>query len=114
MAALGRPYLYAALRAGITGAATEIGADTRAFLAAAAKGGSKILGGFGIRSGAQARAVAPYVHAVVAGSVFVDAIAAAVAAQGAGRKPDFAGSPRVRDEAIRRAVEERAREIVNG
>ena len=114
MAALGRPYLYAALRAGITGAATEIGSDTKAFLSAAGKGGSKILGGFGIRSGAQARAVAPFVHAVVAGSVFVDAISAAVAAQNAGRKPGFAGSPSVRDEAIRRAVYEKAKEIVEG
>jgi tryptophan synthase alpha chain len=114
MAALGRPYLYAALRAGITGASTEIGEETRAFLAAAGKGGSKILGGFGIRTGAQARAVAPYVHAVVAGSVFVDAISAAVSAQNAGRKPDYAGSPVVRDEAIRRGVYEKAREITEG
>ncbi|MFA6506779.1 MAG: tryptophan synthase subunit alpha [Treponemataceae bacterium] len=114
MAALGRPYLYAALRAGITGAATEIGADTKAFLTAAGKGGSKILGGFGIRSGTQARAVAPFVHAVVAGSVFVDAISAVVAAQSAGRKPNYPGSPQVRDEAIRRAVFEKAKEIVEG
>jgi len=114
MAALGRPYLYAALRAGITGAATEIGADTKAFLSAAGKGGSRILGGFGIRTGAQARAVASSVHAVVAGSVFVDAVAAAVAAQSAARKSGYAGSPQVRDEAIRRAVYEKAKEIVEG
>ncbi|HCM26151.1 MAG TPA: tryptophan synthase subunit alpha [Treponema sp.] len=111
MASLGRPWLYAALRAGITGAATEVGEDTKSFLAAAAVGGSKVLGGFGIRTGAQARSVAPYVHAVVAGSVFVDAISAAVAAQDAGRTPAYSGSPRVRDEAIRRAVGDRAREI---
>jgi tryptophan synthase alpha chain len=114
MASLGRLYLYAALRAGITGAATEVGEDTRSFLAAAGKGGSKVLGGFGIRSGAQARAVAPYVHAVVAGSVFVDAISAAVEAQRSGRKPGFPGSPSVRDEAIRRAVRDKAAEIVAG
>ncbi len=114
MASLGRPYLYAALRAGITGASTEIGEDTKAFLSAAGKGGSKLLGGFGIRSGAQARIVAPYVHAVVAGSVFVDAISAVAAAQSAGRKNGFAGSPAVRDEAIRRAVYEKAREITEG
>jgi tryptophan synthase alpha chain len=114
MAGLGRPYLYAALRAGITGAATEIGEDTKAFLGAAASGGSKVLGGFGIRTGAQARAVAPHVDAVVAGSVFVEAISQAVAAQAAGRGADYAGSPRVRDEAIRRAVAARAAEIVGG
>ena len=114
MASLGRPFLYAALRSGITGAATEIGEDTTAFLAAAGKGGSNLLGGFGIRSGAQARAVAARVHAVVAGSVFVDAIAAAVEAQRASRKPGFPGSPQVRDEAIRRAVYEKAKEITTG
>lgn len=114
MARLGRPYLYAALRAGITGASTEVGAETAAFLEAAGAGGSRILGGFGIRSGAQARAVAPRVHAVVAGSVFVEAIAAAVAAHGSGRRPGYAGSPKVRDEAIRRAVYEKAKEIAEG
>jgi tryptophan synthase alpha chain len=107
MAKLGRPYLYAALRAGITGAATTIGDDTKAFLSAAGKGGSKVLGGFGIRTGAQARAVAPYVHAVVAGSVFVDAVSAAVAAA--------ADTPAAqRDERIRAAVRDIARDIVNG
>ncbi len=114
MAGLGRPYLYAALRAGITGSATAIGEDTVAFLAAAGEGGSKVLGGFGIRSGAQARSVAPYAHAVVAGSVFVNAVAEVVAAQSASRKADYPGSPRVRDEAIRRAVREKAAEITKG
>lgn len=111
MAGLGRPWLYAALRAGITGQATEVGEDTRSFLKAASAGGSRVLGGFGIRSGAQARLVSPYVHAVVAGSVFVDAISAAVEAQHAARTPEYPGSPRVRDEAIRRAVRDRAAEI---
>ena len=75
MAGLGRQYLYAALRAGVTGSATEIGEETKAFLLAAGAGGARILGGFGIRTGDQARMVAPYVHAVVAGSVFVELIA---------------------------------------
>jgi tryptophan synthase alpha chain len=59
-----------------------------------------VLGGFGIRTGEQARAVAPYVHAVVAGSVFVDAIRAVLErdAQGA------YGSRDARDEAIRTAT----------
>lgn len=114
MASLGRPYLYAALRAGITGSATAIGEDTVAFLAAAGAGGSQVLGGFGIRSGTQARAVAPYTHAVVAGSVFVQAVAEVLSAQSASRKADYPGSPRVRDEAIRRAVREAAEEITKG
>jgi tryptophan synthase alpha chain len=114
MASLGRPYLYAALRAGITGSATEIGEDTKAFLSSAGGGGSLVLGGFGIRSGAQARTVAPYAHAVVAGSVFVTAISEAVAAQKAGRSANYSGSPTVRDEAIRRAVREKAEEITRG
>jgi tryptophan synthase alpha chain len=114
MASLGRPYLYAALRAGITGSATEVGEETKSFLAAAGAGGSRVLGGFGIRTGNQARAVAPYAHAVVAGSVFVNAVADVVAAQSSGRSADYAGSPRVRDEAIRRAVREKAEEITRG
>jgi len=106
MAALGRPYLYAALRSGITGSHTDIGDDTRAFLAVCASGGSKVLGGFGIRTGLQAKAVAPHVHAVVAGSVFVEAISAAAAAH----PNDRTG----RDEAIRQAVRERAMDITEG
>lgn len=113
MACLGRPYLYAALRTGITGSATTIGKDTKTFLSAAASGGSRVLGGFGIRTGAQARLVAPFVHAVVAGSVFVDAVAAVAE----GRTNSKASGPvsfRARDEAIRRALREKAGEIVAG
>lgn len=107
MADLGRPYLYAALRAGITGAATTVGEDTKRFLSAAGAGGSKVLGGFGIRTGEQARAVAPYVHAVVAGSVFVDAIGRAAAeAERTG-----AGSA-ARNGQIREATGRAARKIV--
>lgn len=102
MSALGRPYLYAALRSGITGASTVVDDATRTFLTACAKGGSRVLGGFGIRSGGQARAVAPYVHAVVAGSVFVDAIRAVVERDGQG---GFVNR-NARDEAIRAATME--------
>jgi len=81
LAELRRPYVYAALRAGITGTSTVIDEDTLAFLTTL--GGStsqestkstRILGGFGIRSGIQARAIESRVYAVVAGSVFVDCI----------------------------------------
>lgn len=114
MASLGRPYLYAALRTGITGQATEIAETTKDFLALCRSGCSKVLGGFGIRSHAQALQVADHVHAVVAGSVFVDAISKAVEAHGTVRNGSFRGSSRVRDEAIRTLVRERAREIIRG
>jgi tryptophan synthase alpha chain len=83
LGALARPYVYAALRAGITGAATAIDGATLAFIkrisAGAARAGgegarTRVLGGFGIRTGEQSRALKDAVHAVVAGSAFVDAI----------------------------------------
>lgn len=111
MAALGRPWLYAALRSGITGASTSIDSATMKFLDTAASGGSKILGGFGIRSGKQSKTVAEHVYAVVAGSVFVDAVRSADEAWKTGRAADYKGSMAVRDEAIRRAVREIARDI---
>ena len=69
------PYVYASLRAGITGSETEIDNRTVLFLESI-RGSSRLFGGFGIRSATQVRLVAPYVHAVVAGSVFVDLIGA--------------------------------------
>ena len=114
MVALGRPYLYAALRTGITGQRTEIADSTRTFLELCRSGGSRVLGGFGIRGHAQALQVADLVHAVVAGSVFVDAITQAVEAHGLVRNGTFQGSGRVRDEAIRDMVRERTREIIHG
>ena len=71
LARAGFPYIYAALRTGITGTDTTIDDSTRSFLEAVAAGGSKIYGGFGISSGSQARALADQVEAIVAGSVFV-------------------------------------------
>ena len=73
--ALGRPYVYAALRAGITGFATVIDEKTLTFIKSVSSTGTKVLGGFGIRTGEVSKALAPAVHAVVAGSVFVDIIA---------------------------------------
>lgn len=73
--ALGRPFVYAALRAGITGFATVIDEKTLAFIKSVSSSGTKVLGGFGIRTGELSKALAPAVHAVVAGSVFVDIIA---------------------------------------
>ncbi|MEJ5189371.1 tryptophan synthase subunit alpha [Treponema sp. J25] len=114
MAHLGRAYLYAALRTGITGTTTTIGEGTLQFLKACAAGGSKVLGGFGIRSHTQARAVAPLVHAVVAGSVFVETIQEAVEAHRVSRSASFKGSIEVRDTAIRENIRQKAQEITRG
>jgi len=103
MATLRRPYLYAALRAGITGTSTAIDDDTRRFLEACAAGGSRVLGGFGIRSAVQARALAPLVHAVVVGSLFVETVNGCLATGG--------GSTGRRDQAIREALRDRAAEL---
>ena len=78
MAGAGFNYIYAALRTGITGSDTTIGQDTIDFIKKVASGGSKVYGGFGISKGEQAKALAPYVEAVVAGSVFVRTINAAL------------------------------------
>ena len=67
----GFPYIYAALRTGITGSDTKIDADTLDFLKKVSEGGSKVYGGFGISNGEQAKALASSVEAIVAGSVFV-------------------------------------------
>ena len=70
----GYQYIYAALRSGITGTQTSIDVRTLEFLKVLGTFGARILGGFGIRNGEQAAVLVPVVHAVVAGSVFVDCI----------------------------------------
>jgi tryptophan synthase alpha chain len=79
MAATGAPYLYAALRRGITGQPTELGPENLAFLARAAELGLKVLAGFGVERREQVRALGPRAHAVVVGSHFVRAIRQAAA-----------------------------------
>lgn len=76
MAGAGFKYIYAALRTGITGSDTTISQDTIDFIKKVASSGSKVYGGFGISKGEQSKALAPYVEAVVAGSVFVRTISA--------------------------------------
>ncbi len=71
LANAGFPYIYAALRTGITGTDTKIDDATIQFLNKVSAGGSKIYGGFGISNGTQSAALADAVDAVVAGSVFV-------------------------------------------
>lgn len=98
---LKRPYVYAALRAGITGLSTTIDDTTVSFLAAVAgsqtdSNATRILGGFGIRTGEQSRSLAPHVHAVVVGSVLVELI----------QKNASLG-----DDAVTRVIREKAREL---
>ncbi len=71
LANAGFPYIYAALRTGITGTDTKIDEATISFLKKVSAGGSRIYGGFGISNGVQSAALADSVEAVVAGSVFV-------------------------------------------
>ena len=74
LAHAGFPYIYAALRTGITGTNTTIDKNTLDFLEKVKAGGSKVYGGFGISNGEQAKALASAVEAIVAGSVFVKII----------------------------------------
>jgi len=86
------PLVYAALRAGITGQQTHIDASTHAFLSRLKErsgGVSKILGGFGIRTGEQTRLLAPMVHAVIVGSRFVEEIASVYAPRGESPSTDL-------------------------
>jgi tryptophan synthase alpha chain len=69
VARLQAEYVYATLRTGTTGSRTEIDQDIVRFLSRIRAG--RILGGFGISSADQVRAVAPLVHAVVVGSALV-------------------------------------------
>ena len=64
-------WVYAALRKGITGSYTAIGADNLAFLGAIRTLGGQPLAGFGIRDRAQVEALAPHVAYVVVGTWFV-------------------------------------------
>jgi len=71
LAHAGFPYIYAALRTGITGSDTQIDKSTLDFLEKVKEGGSKLYGGFGISNGEQAKLLSSTVEAIVAGSVFV-------------------------------------------
>ena len=95
LANAGFKYIYAALRAGITGTNTTIDQSTLNFISNVSKGGSKVYGGFGISNGEQSESLASSVEAVVAGSVFVRLIT-----ENAGDQDKLA-----------QAVESKAREI---
>lgn len=67
-------YIYAVLRKGITGKSTVITEENITFLKYLSGKGAKILGGFGINSQNQVKALAPHLYASVAGTVFVKKI----------------------------------------
>jgi tryptophan synthase alpha chain len=71
----GPRFLYTALRKGITGEGTEIGADNIGFLEEIRKSSVKysprILAGFGIYCREQIDLLAPHVHATIVGSAFI-------------------------------------------
>jgi tryptophan synthase alpha chain len=77
--ALKSEYIYATLRTGTTGPTTRIDDAGLSFLrsvqALNPERPAKILGGFGISTGAQVAEVSPYVHAVVVGSALVREVA---------------------------------------
>ena len=98
LASRGFEHVYAALRAGTTGSETTIDRATLDFIDAVGAHGSKVLGGFGIRNGEQSRVLCRHVHAVVAGSVFVNLLL---------ERPD---TPEGRAEALA-AIEAKAREL---
>ncbi len=71
---LGPRYVYTTLRKGITGAYTEVGEHNIAYLKRIKTSGAKIFAGFGISTKAQVHTLAFFVHAVVVGSAFIEAI----------------------------------------
>jgi len=77
--ALRSPYLYVALRTGITGDATELDSENLALLAAAGSTGTKLLAGFGICRHEQLAVLDGRVHAAVVGSFFCRIIGRAAA-----------------------------------
>ena len=74
-------WIYVALRSGITGTYTELGAEQEAFLsklrARRDEGGPKVMAGFGIQQPDQVAAVVKMADAAIVGSALVKAIAAA-------------------------------------
>lgn len=73
-------FIYCALRAGITGQRTELSDEQTTFLSLLGSNGSKVLGGFGIRSEEQIRMVCAHANAAVIGSRIVEAIDEGLAA----------------------------------
>jgi tryptophan synthase alpha chain len=77
-------YVYAALRRGITGQETELDPAVLSFLRTLSSRGVKVLAGFGVQNSSQVEALAPYVHAAIAGTCLVRAIQDALSDESAG------------------------------
>jgi tryptophan synthase alpha chain len=71
------PWIYTALRSGITGTYTEIEEKSLDLLKKLIPAESRIMAGFGISEPDQVKLLQPYCDAVVAGSVFVRAVSKA-------------------------------------
>ena len=70
-----RPKLvYVAIRRGITGKSTSIDEKVIGFLDRLSSRDVRVLAGFGVRTREQVALLSPHVHAVIAGSYFVDII----------------------------------------
>ncbi|MBN2655493.1 MAG: tryptophan synthase subunit alpha [Spirochaetales bacterium] len=68
------PYIYTAVRKGITGARTTIEEETVRFLDRLSRSGAKVLAGFGIREKEQVDLLSRHVHGSVVGSALVEII----------------------------------------
>jgi tryptophan synthase alpha chain len=65
------PYLYTAIRVGITGTHTAISNEIVAFLKRMRSGGSQVMAGFGIDNREQIKVLSPYADWLVVGSAIV-------------------------------------------
>ncbi|MBU8913011.1 MAG: tryptophan synthase subunit alpha [Spirochaetales bacterium] len=70
-------YVYVALRHGITGNPTELGAENLGFLDRLEPLGARVMAGFGISERAQVETLDPHVHAAIVGSALVRTVAEA-------------------------------------
>jgi len=72
--ALKEKWIYTALRSGITGSYTTLDETNLALLDRLQKAESRVMAGFGIKTAEQVKTLSPHCDAVVAGSVFVQAV----------------------------------------
>jgi tryptophan synthase alpha chain len=72
--ALESPFLYAAIRTGITGQRSEIDAGVRRFLDRIRRRDTALIAGFGISEHSQAEKLREYADILVVGSAFVRAL----------------------------------------
>ena len=78
---LAPPYLYIAMRTGITGKETQISTELLAFLDSFKGTTIKTLAGFGVRQRSQVEALEAHVHGIIVGSALVNEITAHIDAE---------------------------------